>query len=423
MTPSFRRDALPLTPFDEAVALVRAEATPLEVEIVEVSVAVGRILAEPVTAPHSVPHFENSMMDGFAVIAADVVGASADRPVALNIVGEVPAGATPDFAVKSGTAARIMTGAPVPEGADTVIPVEWTDPDGEAVRIRRDAAAGNSIRRVGEDMNAGAEVFRTGKRLRPQELGVLASLGIATVSVYRRPTVSVLSTGDELLAPGEALAPGKIHGSNGLTIAGQAAEAGGLVRDFGIARDEPADLARKLEAAAEADVVLTSGGVSVGERDHLQDVLEARGFRRIFWRVEASPGKPLLFGKLGEAFVFGLPGNPVSSMVAFENFARPFLRLLQGDDQPDRPRLRCLAKGRIHGPAPRRHFARVRVESTPDGVFAREVGPHGSGNLRSMAEANGLAILREGVSEVQPGEPVEVLLLSEPDWAGTFAGR
>jgi molybdopterin molybdotransferase len=405
----------PPIPFDRAEELIRKEARALPAEEVALAEAAGRVLAGSIRAPHPVPPFENSTVDGYAVRAADVAGASADSPVELRVPGEVMAGDAGDRTLAPGTALRIMTGAPVPPGADAVVMLEWTEFTPERVRVEREVEAGRFIRRVGEDVREGDEVLRGGTRIGAAELGVLASLGCTRFAVHRRPRVAVLATGDELLEAHEPLAPGRIRSSNSWTLAAQAREVGAEVRDLGIARDEPGDLAGKLEQALDCDVILTSGGVSVGDRDHVQAVLGSLGFRRIFWRVQASPGKPLLFGRLGDAIVFGIPGNPVSSMVSFENFIRPLLARLGGHAQPERPRVRAVLADPVRGPADRRHFARVRLVWEGDRFVAEEVRPHGSGNLRSMANANALAVLPEGVDRRERGETVDVVMLREPD--------
>ena len=400
-------------PFAEAQALVRATVSPLPAEDVSLREAGGRVLAEAITAPHPVPPFDNSMVDGFAVVARDVREAGPENPVELPVDEDVPAGRGTQLALAPGRAMRIMTGAPLPDGADAVVMLEWTEWEGDRVRVERAVEPGQFVRRAGEDMEAGARVLEPGETLGPAALGVLASLGKARLAVHRRPTVSVLATGDELLRVEEELSPGKIRSSNDLTIAGQAREAGAEVVELGFARDDDEELAERIGRARDADVLVTSGGVSVGDRDRVQSVLENAGFERVLWRVATSPGKPLLFGRLGETLVFGLPGNPVSSMVSFENFVRPVLRMLQGDRRPDRPRLRGVVREAITGPAPRLHFARVRVAQGRQGISVHEVRPLGSGNLRSMMHANALAVLPEGVGRVEAGDVVDVVLTGD----------
>jgi molybdopterin molybdotransferase len=400
--------------FDVAIELVRAQLRVLDPEEIALERAFGRVLADSIRAPHALPSFDNSMVDGYALRVDDVRDAAPERPVELRVIAEVAAGEASECVVSPGTAARIMTGAPVPASADGIAMLEWTSWDADRVRVERPVAEGQFIRRAGEDLRAGDAVFSQGTRLGAAHVGVLGALGIGGVTVRRRPTVAVLVTGDELLTVHEELRPGRIRSSNDLVLGGLAREAGGRVLDLGIARDDRGDLEERLTRGRGADVIVTSGGVSVGDHDEVQSVLTEMGFRRVFWRVASSPGKPLLFGTLGASLVFGLPGNPVSTSIAFENFVRPALRRLEGDARPDRPRVWARVVGTISGPPARRHFARVRVEAAPDGLTVREVGPHGSGNLRSMANANGLAIVREGVARLEDGELAEVLLIDGP---------
>jgi molybdopterin molybdotransferase len=409
-------------PFDEAEKLVRAQVVVLPAEEEELGRAYGRVLAADVIAPHPIPPFENSTVDGYAVRATDVAGASAKHPVELEVLGDSVAGGPQTEALRPGTAIRIMTGAAIPPGADAVVMLEWTEFARDRVRVERGVEPGRSIRRVGEDVAAGAVVLERGTRLGPAAVGMLASLGRERVSVHRRPIVGVLATGDELLAVGEELRPGKIRSSNDWTLRGLVREAGAEVRDLGLVRDDPAELAARLSASEGLDVLITSGGVSVGDRDEVQAVLLGLGFERAFWRVASSPGKPLLFGRLHGTLVFGLPGNPVSSMVAFENFVRPAIRALEGDRRPDRLRVRARLDGELRGPDDRRHFARVRLRWSEGGFRISEVGPHGSGNLRSMVNANALAVLPEGRGHAKAGEELEVIVLGDPDGAEQGSG-
>ncbi|HET9887055.1 MAG TPA: gephyrin-like molybdotransferase Glp [bacterium] len=398
--------------FDEAERIILAATPQVSMEIVELDFAYGRVLAQSITANNSIPPFDASMVDGFAVRAEDVVLASPSAPVELPIVENIPAGATPARQIEQGTCARIFTGSMLPQGADAVVMMEWASWNESLVRITKGAKAGQHVRRAGEDVRSGDRVLEPGVSLRPQEVGLLASLGFPSVAVARRPRVAILMTGDELLSPGAPLTPGKIRSSNRYTLAGQIRDAGCEVLDLGTARDDPEEIERMLRGGNEADVVITSGGVSVGDHDEVQGVFVRLGIERLFWRVAASPGKPVLFGRWGKAIVFGLPGNPVSSMISFECFVRSLLRRMQGDRSPDRLRIRAKLESEIRGAGARRHFARVHVRPVGDGFAATEVGPKGSGNLRSMVHANGLAIIPEGTDVQRAGSIVEVMLLS-----------
>lgn len=408
-----RLDPEEILPFDEAERIV-LEATPkISTESVDLDSAYGRVLGQTITANDSIPPFDASMVDGFAVRSADVARASVATPVELTIAEQIPAGSTPQRAIEGGKCARIFTGSMLPPGADAVVMLEWTSWNDGLVRVDRAAQAGQHVRRAGEDVRAGDRVLDPGVALRPQEVGLLASLGYAKVTVAKRPQVAILMTGDELLDPGEPLVPGKIRSSNRYTLAGQIRDAGGVVRDLGTARDDPSEIERALRPAQSADVVITSGGVSVGDHDEVKEVFERLGMKRLFWRVAASPGKPVLFGQWQNAVVFGLPGNPVSSMISFECFVRPLLRRMQGDRLPERPRVCAKLEEPIRGSGARRHFARVHVRREGESFLAVEVGPKGSGNLRSMVHANGLAIIPEGTEAKPAGSMVEVMLLDQ----------
>ncbi len=397
--------------FDDAALLVRQAVAPFDPAPIPLAQAQGLVLAEGVVASHPVPPFASSMVDGFAIRAADVAGASPETPVELAVVSEIMAGDRGEREIGPGEAGRIMTGAPLPPGVDAVVMLEDTSWTPGRVRVEREVAPGKALRSVGEDLAAGDLVVDVGTPLGAAALGVLASIGCANPVVRRRPRVAILATGDELLAVHEELVPGRIRSSNDRTLAGQVREAGGVPIELGLVGDDREELRAGIERARDADVLVTSGGVSVGDRDEVQDVLAEAGFEKILWRIRSSPGKPLLFGRLGSLLVFGLPGNPVSSMVAFENFVRPTLRRLQGDASPERPRIRARVAGQLKGPKDRRHFARVRCTIELDGPVVREVGPHGSGNLRSMLNANALAIVPEGIARLDEGATVEVVRL------------
>jgi molybdopterin molybdotransferase len=389
--------------------------------------ALGQTLAEDIRAEFSIPPLDNTAMDGYAVLAASTTGATDAAPVELRVVGELAAGYVFDGAVQPGTAVRIMTGAPVPAGADSIVPFEETDETGRGapskvghtesrVRIFKAAAPGNNIRRAGEDVRAGDLVMAEGTVLRPAHIGVLASLGRATVSVTRRPVVAILSTGDEVLEPGQPRGEGQIYDSNSYSIAAMVLRNGGVPLRLGIARDTIEDLTTKVRAAMDADMLVTSAGVSRGDFDVVKEVLAREG-RIDFWTVNMRPGKPLAFGVFEDGGRrvphIGLPGNPVSSMVTFELFGRPAIQTMMGRPVRDRPMVRAVTRDRIRMTDERRFFARCLVTQEGDGWVASLSGSQGSGVLTAMARGNGLAVVPEGSPDVQPGAEVDVLML---DW-------
>ncbi len=322
---------------NEALARVLAGCRPLPAEESPLLDALGRVLAEDVVADLDVPPFRNSAMDGYAVRSADLAGAGPERPVRLLVIADSPAGYAPSARVEPGTAVRIMTGAPLPPGADTVVRFEETSEADEPRAIARESAeprlvgirvaqpAWVNVREAGEDVRRSETVLRAGTVLRPAELGVLASLNRATALVHRRPTVAILATGDEVVEPGRDLRPGQIRDSNSYALAGLVLKYGGVPHLLGAARDETADLREKLERGRHADLIISSGGVSVGDYDLVKDVLRSAG-RIDLWQVRMKPGKPLAFGRLGGRPFLGLPGNPVAAYVSFELFGRPLLR-------------------------------------------------------------------------------------------------
>jgi len=392
-----------LVPLDEARRWV-LDRVPgaLAGETVATVDATGRVAAAEVLAGEDVPPFANSAMDGYAVRAADTAAA----PVELRDLGTVLAGATSDVVVEPGTALRIMTGAPVPAGADAVVLVERTRTDGDVVTVEIAVEPGTSVRGVGEDVRPGDVVVEAGAVLTPGLLGVLASVGVREVEVHRRPRVGVLSTGDELVEDGP-LAPGQIRDSNRPTLLALVREAGFEAVDLGIVVDDEASVTAAVErAVAECDAVLTSGGVSMGDLDYVKVVLDRIGDMR-WMQIAIKPAKPFAFGLVGPVPVFGLPGNPVSSMVSFELFARPALRKMAGHAVLDRTRAQVtVPDGLRRRPDGKTHFARVVVQ----GGEARSAGGQGSHQLAAMAAANGLAVLPDG-DGVPPGGTVDVILL------------
>ncbi len=382
--------------------------------------ALDRVLAEDVTSPIDIPAWDNSAMDGYAVLASDVRGAAPDRPVTLRVTESVAAGAFPTRAVSPGEAIRIFTGAPLPAGADTVIRQEdTTTPSDGSVAVRNDRDAGRNVRRRGEDIRRGSRVLERGTALGPAAIGVLASIAHAKPLVHRAPHVAFLGSGDELADLDEAddiLAGRKIASSNSYTLDGMIRRAGAVPVDLGLARDSVASLRKHLLRARGSDLIVTTAGVSVGEHDLVRQVLEDLGGELRFWRVRMRPGAPLGFGTVLGLPWIGLPGNPVSTMVTFELFVRPAIRRLAGHALPFRRTVSVGVRETITLGPPLRHFLRAVVTPAGAGNTGREAvltGPQGSGILTTMLAANALLIVPEDRPSVTPGETLDALLLDE----------
>ncbi len=401
----------------DALHTILADLAPLPAERVPLLDTLGRVLAEDAYSSQAIPPFTNSAMDGFAVRAADAQAASRGRPVRLAVVGQVAAGDPPGAQVTPGTAVRIMTGAPLPDGADTVVRFEQTQTDADSVLLLAAPTLGENVRLAGEDIQAGAVAVGAGTVIRPAVVGLLASLGYATVLCHRRPRVGVLSTGDELVGLDEPLAPGKIRNSNEYTLAALVQEAGGVPVCLGIARDQADHLRAKLQAglAQGVDLLLTSAGVSVGDYDMVKEVLASEGEMR-FWQVAIKPGKPLAFGHVQGVPLLGLPGNPVATAVAFEAFARPAIFRLLGRRGATRVVVPAVLMEEIENSG-RRHYMRALVRRAGDGfeVTTRGYGVtvQGSGILSSLVWANGLLIVPEDVTHLAVGATVDVQLLTD----------
>jgi molybdopterin molybdotransferase len=404
-----------LVPFAEARAGVLERLAPLPVREVALTDALGCVLATDVAAAEDLPPFANSAMDGFAVRGADLAGAGEDHPVALKVTGEVFAGTGRLPTVEPGAAARIMTGGALPPGADTVVPVEQTSVEGDSVLVRLDPGPGRFVREAGEDVHQGTVVLERGRALDPAAIGMLASVGRKTVPAHPRPRVMVVSTGDELVDPGEPLGPGQIRDSNSWLLVAQVRSAGADALRCDKLRDDPVALRRGFAlAAAEGDLVLTSGGVSVGDRDYTKQVLATLGDVRSF-KVAMQPGMPQAFGVAAGTPLYGLPGNPVSCFVVFEMLVRPGLRRLAGhpDDRLDRPRVVARLGEPVRSPAGKVSFLRVRLEVGDEGLVATLTGNQGSGVLSSCVAADGLAVVPAEHRELPAGAAVQVVLLRE----------
>ena len=421
----------PMLSVEEALEQVLKEFHPLEPERVPILDALGRVLAEDIYADMDIPPHANSSMDGYAVLADDTAGASRGTPVRLRVIGEIAAGYVTEVGVTPGTAIRIMTGAYIPPGADAVVRVEDTEAESEWVSVFTVVPVGQYIRPAGEDVRRGELVLQRGTFVRPQEIGMLASLGYKEVSAVRRPRVAILATGDEVVEIDAPLAPGKIRNANGYSNAAQVVKCGGIPIMLGIARDQVGELTEKIRAglAHGVDLFLTSGGVSVGDFDMVKKVLAAEGEVN-FWRVRMKPGKPLAFGRLshpqwGEEFppplgrgeggesvpILGLPGNPVSVMVSFEMFARPAILKMLGMTDWERPTVEATLMDEVKQKDGRRHYLRVRVEEHEGEYRATLTGGQGSGILSSMVKANALAILPAEWTHAPAGARVQVMML------------
>ena len=391
---------------DEALRQILAVIPQLGDEQVAVTAAAGRVLREDVVAAADVPFADNSAMDGYAVRSRDTAAA----PARLTVLGDLPAGAIARRPLEERSALRIMTGAPIPTGADAVAQVEITDGGKDVVTVLRPVASGTNIRRRGEDMRAGELVLKRGMRLGAGEIAAAAIAGRATVNVGRRPSVAIVATGDELAEPGSAT-PGRVVDSNSVALGALVREAGGVAERRDAARDSLDATVRAIESAAESDFIVTTGGVSVGAYDFVKEALTKLGAKTHFWRIAMKPGKPLVFATLGDRVFFGLPGNPVSAMVCFVLFVAPALRRAQGQvSDLTAPIVQMKTAALLKGVPERRSYLRVRVVSRRGELIAEPMPSQGSHIATSMVGANGLAIVETGQMEVAAGSPVSVML-------------
>jgi len=388
----------------EAQRTILAQIAPLETEKVSVFQALNRVTPEDHIAPWDIPPANNSGMDGFAF---SFEGLSGDR---LKVAGFLPAGEVHAEPVPPGQAIKIMTGAPVPSDCDTVVPIEDVEDDGAWIRLTAPARAGTHVRKRGEDIRCGNVIISAGSQLRPQEIGMLSAMGSTTLAVHRRARVAILSTGDELLEPGSTPTPGKIINSNSYSLAAQVLDAGGDPVLLGIARDTLEGTCDKIRAGLNADHLVITGGVSVGDRDFVKAAIEKLGGSVTFWKVDMKPGKPLAFAMLEGKPIFALPGNPVAAMVSFELFVRPSILKAMGHRRVFRPRIKAILREAAANKGTRPHLVRGMVSASGDGYFVSTTGDQSSARLSSLIQGNGLIYLAPGAVHAA-GDPVEVLLL------------
>jgi molybdopterin molybdotransferase len=398
---------------DDALARILAHFAPLPAVETRIVDALGMVLARDITATVDVPPFRNSAMDGYALRHHDTSAA----PATLRVVATIAAGTAPQRAVGPGEAIRIMTGAPLPDGADAVVRFEETDEIAKAaaamlyeITVSRPIVVGENVREAGEDIRSGALVVTSGTSLGPSTIGVLASLNYSTVPVHRRPRVAILATGDEVVEPGQDLVPGQIRNSNSYMLAALVRQAGGEPLLLGIARDTVDDLHSKLRTQERPDLFITTGGVSVGDYDVVKDALQAGGNVDI-WQVRMKPGKPLAFGTLKGTPLLGLPGNPVAALVSFEQFGRPAIRRMLGHANLCLPKADAVITERLTNPGRRRHYIRGVVARSPMGLTAHPIGETGSAILTAVIRANCFIVVPETRDIVEAGETLRVQLL------------
>lgn len=401
---------------EEALERILGQIHPLPTTYVPLAEALGLVLAADVAAQEDMPPFANSAMDGFALRSQD------SQPIdgqsrRLSVTGSVAAGYVADHAVQEGTAMRIMTGAPVPPGADAVIQIELTKYDGPEstwVEVLQPVTPGNNVRPAGEDMQRGQTVLRQGTEIGPWEVGVLATLGLALVPVTRRPQVAILGTGDEVVDVDQPLAPGKIRNSNSYLLEAAVQRAGARPVRLGVARDTVESLREKFSQAIGSDLIITSGGVSVGDFDLVKNIMAEQGEIN-FWRINMRPGKPVAFGHIGQTPLLGLPGNPVSAAVTFELFGRPVLRKMLGHTRLLRPQVEAIVEEDLGERAMRRHYVRAHVIWRDGRFVARSTGNQGSNIMTSLLNANALLVVPEGGVEIKAGQTVQALMLDWPE--------
>jgi molybdopterin molybdotransferase len=403
------------------LSVKEAQARVLECEVklksikIDILKSCGKVIAEDIISNDFIPAYDNSAMDGFAVRAVDIIGADKNYPVKLKLIKEdIPAGKVPSMTLESGFAVPIMTGAPIPSGCDCIVMKEDALKEGRDVLVFRECGQGENIRCMGEDINQGDTVLKAGKKIYPADIGVMASIGLSQVNVYKPPLVGILSTGDELVDAGQRLSEGKVRDSNSYSLAAQAAEAGADFKMYGIAKDDKNHISEKISfALGECDLLLISGGVSIGDYDFVKEILADTGAEFVFWRVNQRPGKPLAFLTYKDKFIFALPGNPVSVMVCFEMYARPLIKKMMGECNLFKRKITARALQDYQHKEGRTDFIRAVLEEVDNQYYFKSTSKHGSGNLTSMAEADGLAVFPDDRSNIFKEEPVDVYLLRQ----------
>ena len=401
---------------EEALDRILTQITALKEVYVPLSTAQGLVLAQDIIAHDDIPPFANSAMDGFALRSQDTHPLNGVLP-RLRVTGGVAAGYVADHAVEEGTAMRVMTGAPIPPGADSVIQIELTNYDGPEsswVEVQQEVEIHNNVRPAGEDMRKGQVIIQRGTGIGPWEIGVLATLGYAQVPVIRRPRVAILGTGDEVIDVDEPLQPGKIRNSNSYLLEAAVRQAGAEAHRLGVAQDTVESLREKFREAASYDLIFTSGGVSVGDFDLVKDIMNEQGTIN-FWRINMRPGKPVAFGHIGGVPLLGLPGNPVSTAVTFELFGRPILRKMQGHSRLLKPQVPVVVEDGVSDRAMRRHYVRAHVEWHNDHFVAHTTGNQGSNIMTSLLQANAFVIVPEGGVTISPGETAKAMMLDWPE--------
>lgn len=398
---------------EEALKRILDSFSPLGLETTNILDGLGRVIGEDIYAGRAMPPKDHSTMDGYALRSIDTLGTSQEKPSLFDVVDDIPAGAIPKRRIEAGQAARIMTGAPLPDGADAVVRMEDTRKEKNRVALFAEARKGRNVRYAGEDVKIGEKVISRGEIIRPAEVGMLASLGRAFVLVRRRPLVAIVATGNELMEIDAPPTPWKIVGSNSYSLAALVKECGGVPLQIGIAKDSREDLLAKFGTAMRADLILSSGGVSVGDYDLVKSIMNEPGNRIHFWQVAMKPGRPLAFGSLGDVPIVGLPGNPVSSMVSFEQFVRPAILKMTGHTNLFRRTVQARLGEEIRKKEGVRYFIRARIELEPEGYSVVTKGSQGSDMIRSMVRANGLIVLPEKDTTARKGSAVTVQLLDD----------